>query len=574
MQKKRWLNLVNGVVAFSLVFMAVAWVATPDQVTSAQAGRGFNAVNSAVGPSRGAEEETASGNNVVVILPEKFDVSPALRDIEAIPPEQQDEILVRWNETALKTGAEFGGTDVGLQTAMGPTAMPAPTVNFEGINNVNGVLPPDTQGDIGPNNYVQWVNLSYGIWNRTGGVQRAATNGNTLWTGFGGECETTNSGDPITVYDHLADRWFMSQFTYGGGTGHYQCVAVSTTSDPLGSWNRYQYLWPNGFFPDYPHFGLWPDAYYMSANQFDAGVSSWRGQGVAALERSKMLLGQSAQMVYFSLYTLNSNYGGQLPADWDGTTQPPSGAPGLFTEWDDSSWIAPSDALRVWKFHVDWTTPTNSYFGTGAPGTAGEPNWTIPTNDVDPEVCAGFARSCIDQPDTTVGLDAISDRLMHRLQYRNFGSYQTLVSNHTVDTNSPVGRSGIHWFELRNTGTDWAMHQQGTYAPADGNSRWMGSIAMDSAGNMALGYSVSGASTYPSIRYAGRLSGDTLGSLPQAEASIMAGTGSQTHSASRWGDYSAMQVDPVDDCTFWYTTEYIQTTGSAPWRTRHRRLQV
>ena len=232
-----------------------------------------------------------------------------------------------------------------------------------------------------------------------------------------------------------------------------------------------------------------------------------------------------------------------------------------------SAWIAPSDALRVWNFHVDWTTPTNSYYGNAAPGTAGGPNWIIPTNDVDSEVCAGFARSCIDQPGTSVGLDAISDRLMYRLQYRNFGSYQALVSNHTVDTNSPAGRAGIHWFELRSTGADWTMHQQGTYAP-DNASRWMGSIAMDSAGNMALGYSVSSDTIYPSIRYAGRLSTDPLHTLPQAETELIAGTGYQSHSASRWGDYSAMQVDPVDDCTFWYTTEYIQTSGSADWQTR------
>ena len=301
MRKKKLFNLVSGVAALLLVLASVAWVVTPDQFTSAQTGRGLAAANAAIGLGRGpAEEKTASDNNVVVVLPEKIDVSPALRDIEAIQPERQDEVLVRWNETALKTGvSSFNGVDVGLQTTMGPTAMPAPTVNFEGVDNVNGVLPPDTQGDIGPNHYVQWVNLAYGVWNRSGTQLSGPTNGNTLWSGFGGECETTNSGDPITLYDHLADRWFMSQFTYAGGAPHYQCVAVSVTSDPMGAWYRYAYAWPNSYFPDYPKFGLWPDAYYMTANQFDASVSSWRGQGVAALERDKMLLGQAAQLVYF-----------------------------------------------------------------------------------------------------------------------------------------------------------------------------------------------------------------------------------------------------------------------------------
>ncbi len=228
--------------------------------------------------------------------------------------------------------------------------------------------------------------------------------------------------------------------------------------------------------------------------------------------------------------------------------------------------IGSNDALRIWKFHVDWTTPGNSYLGTGSAGSAGGPNWTINTNNVDPTVCT--SSYCIDQPGTTVNLDQISDRLMHRVQYRNFGAYQTLVGNHTVDTNNPAGIAGIHWFELRNTGTDWAMYQQGTYGLSDSVNRWMGSIAMDGSGNMALGYSVSSSSIYPSIRYVGRLASDTLGTMGQSETTLVTGSGYQSSSYSRWGDYSAMQVDPADDCTFWYTTEYIATSGSANWVTR------
>ena len=196
----------------------------------------------------------------------------------------------------------------------------------------------------------------------------------------------------------------------------------------------------------------------------------------------------------------------------------------------------------------------------------GNPNWVIPTQNVDPSMC-GMARNCIPQPGTTNRLDAISDRLMHRLQYRNFGGYETLVSNHTVDVDGS-DHAGIHWFELRKEsfGADWALYQEGVYAP-DSHQRWMGSLAMDHVGDIALGYSLSSSTVYPSVRYSGRLASDPLGSLPQGEKSIVEGGGSQT-SSNRWGDYSMMGLDPQDDCTFWYTQEYVATSGSNTWRTR------
>jgi hypothetical protein len=578
MRKKKWLKMVSGAAAILLVVAAVVWVVVPARTTPSQRG-GVLAGSASLGPtpSGATDAQTAPGqpapdNKVIVIQPDKVDESPPLRDIPPIEPVKSTETLLRWNETSLRPGVgSFSGVDPGLQTraALAPEAAPMPTasVNFAGVSNVNGVLPPDTQGDVGLNHYVQWVNLAYSIYNKSGTKLSGPTNGNTIWSGFDTNCANNNDGDPITVYDSLADRWMMSQFQVNSSGSSYQCIAVSTTGDPTGSWYRYKYTWPGSVMNDYPHFGLWPDAYYMTANQFVYSTGAWRGAGVAAFEREKMLTGATAQMVYFNLYTVNSNYGGQLAADLDGATQPAGGAPGLILEWDDSTWgTGSTDSLKVWKFHVDWATPGNSSLGTGAAGSAGGPNWTINTNDVDPTVCSG--RSCIPQPGTTVGLDAISDRLMHRVQYRNFGTYQTLVGNHTVDTNSPAGTAGIHWFELRNSGTDWAMYQQGTYGLGDGVNRWMGSIAMDGSGDIALGYSVSNASIYPSIRYAGRLPSDPLGTLGQTETTLVAGSGYQSHSASRWGDYSAMQVDPSDDCTFWFTTEYIVTSGSANWVTR------
>ena len=430
----------------------------------------------------------------------------------------------------------------------------APIQNFEGVNNVNGVLPPDTNGDVGPNHYMQWVNLSFAIYSKTGALLYGPAAGNTLWSGFGGACQTTNDGDPIVQYDHLADRWMVSQFAlpnYPSGP-FYQCIAVSQTGDPTGAWYRYQFQISATKLNDYPHFGVWPDGYYMSINQF-AG-NSWGGAGAVAFERDKMLQGLPAQMVYFDLYGVDPNLGGMLPADLDGPA-PAAGSPNIFAQMDDNAYGYSPDQLQLWNFHVDWANPSASTFTQAK---------VLPTAAFDANMCSG-SRNCIQQQGTTRRLDAIADRLMYRLQYRNFGSYQTLVLNHTVDVNS-TDRAGLRWYELRDAGAGWNIYQQGTFSP-DATRRWMGSAAMDSSGNIGMGYSASSSTMYPAIRYTGRLAGDALGQMTQGEGTIINGTGAQTHTASRWGDYSSLSVDP-DGCTFWFTSEYVQTTGTSPWRTR------
>ena len=430
----------------------------------------------------------------------------------------------------------------------------APIQNFEGVNNVNGVLPPDTNGDVGPNHYMQWVNLSFAIYSKTGALLYGPAAGNTLWSGFGGACQTTNDGDPIVQYDHLADRWMVSQFAlpnYPSGP-FYQCIAVSQTGDPTGAWYRYQFQISATKLNDYPHFGVWPDGYYMSINQF-AG-NSWGGAGAVAFERDKMLQGLPAQMVYFDLYGVDPNLGGMLPADLDGPA-PAAGSPNIFAQMDDNAYGYSPDQLQLWNFHVDWANPSASTFTQAK---------VLPTAAFDANMCSG-SRNCIQQQGTTRRLDAIADRLMYRLQYRNFGSYQTLVLNHTVDVNS-TDRAGLRWYELRDAGAGWNIYQQGTFSP-DATRRWMGSVAMDSSGNIGMGYSASSSTMYPAIRYTGRLAGDALGQMTQGEGTIINGTGAQTHTASRWGDYSSLSVDP-DGCTFWFTSEYVQTTGTSPWRTR------
>jgi len=489
---------------------------------------------------------------------DRYDRSGPLRDIRPIPPRAGELRELPRKQLPNRDGSIAGAPDTAVQSSPPSPSVPAGLTNFEGINNVDGVLPPDTNGDIGPNHYVQTVNLSFAIYTRTGFLLYGPADTNTIWSGFGGACQSTNNGDPIVLYDHLADRWLISQFAlpnFPFGPFH-QCIAISQTGDPTGAWHRYAFLYSNTKMNDYPKFGVWPDGYYMTANQFNQASLGWGGQGVVAFERDKMLLGQPARMVYFDLYNTDPNLGGMLPADLDGLA-PPAGAPNYLLALDDTTWGYPADQLELWEFDVNWTTPLSSTLTK---------TLTLPTVPFNPNMC-GYARNCIPQPGTAVKLDAISDRLMYRLQYRNFGTHQTLVTNHTVDANGS-DRAGIRWYELRKSGGAWSINQQSTYSP-DTNHRWMGSAAMNGQGSIGLGYSMSNASTkYPSIDVTGRLSSDALNTMTQGELEIRTGTGSQTHSASRWGDYSSLSVDPTDDCTFWYTTEYLQTTGSAPWRTR------
>jgi hypothetical protein len=492
----------------------------------------------------------------------RTDTTQPLRAMPEIPP--KPEILGQILEKPRKTlpnriGSTGPSGDAAVQESGGEPATPTFGPNFEGVNNVNGVLPPDTVGDIGPNHYVQMVNLSFAVWDRAGNKLYGPVSNKTLWQGFGGPCETENDGDPIVLYDELADRWMMSQFAlpnFPSGP-FYQCIAVSQSPDPLGAWHRYQFAISQSKLNDYPKFGVWPDGYYMAVNQFKCSLvsCSWGGQGVVVFERDKMLAGLPAQMVYFDLFNVDSNLGGMLPSDLDGPA-PPAAAPNYFIEVDDNAWGYSPDQLQIWKFATNWSNPASSAFTKLA---------SLGTAAFDSNMC-GYSRNCIPQPGGTK-LDAISDRLMNRLQYRNFGSHQTLVTNHTVDATGS-DRAGARWYELRNTGGGWSIYQQGTFAP-DTNHRWMASAAMNGAGDIALGYSVSSTIVSPSIWFTGRLDGDLpLGEMTQGEGTIINGSGYQQHSSGRWGDYSAMSVDPLDDCTFWYTQEYYASVGTAPWRTR------
>lgn len=414
------------------------------------------------------------------------------------------------------------------------------------------VAPPDTTGDVGPNHYVQWVNLRYAIYTLTRDANNQISgfvpvpgfpkNGNVIWQGFGGRCQTDNDGDPIVQYDQLADRWILTQFAVSA-TPYTQCVAVSTSPDPTGTYFRYSFSYSRSF-NDYPKMGVWPDAYYISYNMFRNG-SSFTGNTVCAFERAQMLAGGAARQACVNTTATHS----MEPADLEGTTLPPAGSPNLLMSMTTST-------IQFWRFAVNWTTGTGTL--TGPTTVAGVAAFS--------RACSGGV--CVVQPGTTTRLDTLADRLMYRLSYRNFGDHEALVINHSVTSGTG---SGIRWYELRNAaGQTFAsaapvLFQQGTFAPSN-DFRWMGSAAMDKTGGIAVGYNISSASIVPSIRYAYRGPADPLGTMGN-ETSVLVGSGSQTGNLSRWGDYSTISVDPVDGCTMVFTSQFQPANGSFNWST-------
>ncbi len=433
-----------------------------------------------------------------------------------------------------------------------PAAMPSASSSFAGLDfsHYGGGWPPDTNGDVGPVYYIQMVNTAVGIFNKTTGSLAAAFTMNSFFNGTGGLCDANNMGDPVVVYDAQTDRWLVSDFAFATNSSgnaippYYECIAVSKTGDPLtGGWWRYAYavgtINSATYMNDYPKFAVWPDAIYMSANMFpDVATTAWGMVRVWALDKSRLYAGLSLSEVHFDL---PSAYFTLLPAMWHGQL-PPAGSPEYFTS------IAAPNSLYLWKLKVDFNTPGNSTF-TG-PTTLAVNSFTANA-------------TLAPQLNSTEQVDLLNDRLMMQVQYRRIGSIESLWATHTVDAG---GTTGIRWYEVRNPNGAPSIYQQGTFAP-DTAFRFMPSLAVDQTGNMAVGYSVASSSMYPAIRYAGRLMTDTLGTLGRGESTLIAGTGSQSGGYNRWGDYSAMSIDPLDDCTFWYTNEYYATTGSN-WQTR------
>ncbi len=496
-----------------------------------------------------------AGNNAPTIIHSYHnDLSPAMRDVDPWPVQRVQEHEASENPK-IRTGLHKDKPDLVIQkgTLLGQLApsIPAPILSFAGIP-FPGVscncAPPDTNGEVGATQYVQMVNTGYQVFDKaTGASVFGPASINSIWTGFGGVC-ANGFGDPVVLYDQLANRWIISQFS-GTSIPTDECIAVSTTSDATGTYNRYAFHIGSNFF-DYEKISVWPDAYYMSANIFNSSGTAYLGPQAYAMDRAKMLLGQPATIIIMPI--LGSSFPPMLPADLDGSTLPPTNAPNSFVLWPDTG------TYRVYHFSVG--TP----FGTGATfslfGSSPAAAFT--------EICP-TTRDCVPALNaSTPGnkMDSIGDRPMFRLAYRNFGDHESLVGNYTVNA---TGRAGVRWFELRGvTAGPVTTFQDSTYAPADTVWRWMGSIAMNGQGDMALGFSASDATIHPNVRYTGRLASDPINTMAQGEGTIFAGAGSQTDTSNRWGDYSDMTVDPVDDCTFWFTSEYYDTNSSFNWRTR------
>jgi subtilisin-like proprotein convertase family protein len=491
----------------------------------------------------------ADDSNVTVIHPDAQDVSPPLSELAKRPvplaSERAHEAEAWRRIPHPQIEAAGPSVDPVVQSAIGGPNIPTPITTFEGMGTgLAGFTvqsaPPDTDGDIGPNHYVQIVNSGVTIFSRTGAVLLGPVNTNTFWNGFSGACATTNDGDGVVRYDRIADRWVISQFSVNGGNGpFFQCIAVSTSPDPTGSYNRYQFTFDG--FNDYPKMGLWPDAYYLTFNMFPN--NTFAGARVCAADRAKMLTGGAATQQCFNT---SNQIGGLLAADLDGSNPPPAGTPNFLVA------INTTTTLAFFKLHVDFTTPASSTF-------TGPTNITVPTFA---ELCNGG--TCVVQPGTTNRLDSLADRAMNRAPYRRFSDHDAMLVTHSVTAGAS---GGVRWYELRNMATTPTVFQSGTYAP-DAAFRWMGSMTFDQAGNVGLGFSTASSTINPSIRYTGRLVGDALGMMGQGEATIVAGTGSQTGNLTRWGDYSSMNIDPTDDCTFWFTSEYMGASGSFNWRTR------
>jgi len=438
-----------------------------------------------------------------------------------------------------------------VQTQAGPTPrFPAvsPVLNFAGVGNGDygfapDAAPPDTNGVVGATQYVQWVNESFAVFNKTTGAIAPGfpKAGNSIWAGFGGGCETNNDGDPVVQYDKAANRWILTQFSVST-TPFLQCVAVSTTSDATGTYARYAFQYAN--FPDYPKLSVWPDGYYISFNIF---TNTFQGALACAYDRAAMLAGGPATQICFQQPNTVASL---LPSDLDGSTSPPAGSPNFFVT------LQTTTSLNLFKFKVNSFSPPSATF-TGPT--------SIPVASFSTACRNGGA--CIPQSGTSQQLDSLSDRAMYRLAYRNIGGHEALLLSHSVSTGRKTP-SGIRWYELRSplTGT-FSVFQSGTFAPADGLFRWMPSIAMDKVGDIAVGYSTSSSTTHPGIRYAVRAPTDAAGTLG-SETVVITGNGSQLTSLNRWGDYSAMTIDPVDDCTFWFTNEYLKANGTFNWSTQ------
>jgi len=510
----------------------------------------------------------------------------AERVLSRVQDEANEIELGAEQEQAPRTPLGGGQPDPALQVAQIAPRTPIEHKNFPGISqqdNANNGLtgtPPDPQGDVGLRHYVQWVNYSLAVYSKNGTPLVDPVLGRTLWSSFASPghstieqaCANGQDGDPIVQYDEAADRWIIGamrwpNFASESGPG-VECMAVSTSGDPTGTWFLYAFPVATGLkMNDAPKLAVWSDSYVLTSTLFTVSgtTKTFAGQNVAVFDRAEMISGLDASFVTFDL--AGEPLAGALPADIDGAepgqllTLPPAGTGPYIMQLQDNANGFSTDSVALYEVDTNWVAPGSTTLDTSSP-------IEIPVAAFDTSVCG--AAACIPQPGTSQALDALTDRLMFRLQYRRMGvADERLVVNHTVDANGS-GLAGVRWYELQKT-SNWGLRQQGTFAPTALSgptpNRWMGGVAENGLGQIALGYSASSTALDPSIRYTGRLAGDPLGTMTEGETTLQAGTGSQTGS-NRWGDYSTMSVDPSDDCTFWYTNQYYEGDSVQNWKTR------
>lgn len=484
-------------------------------------------------------------NKTIVTYPSGFAVSQPLSEMAIDYSVIAGREMPEPRPSPLRSRAVSGPwqEDPVLQKEPGPMVSATPGVDFDGIP-AGGFAPSDANMAVGPNHIVETVNVQLAVYNKSGTLLSGPTNFGTFFAALGGNC-ANGASDPIVLYDRQADRWLISDIGYTGNAPFLECVGVSKTNDPTGAYTLYSYSFGTSL-NDYPKLGTWAtasnSAYLATYNIF--APSGFAGADLCGLDRAKMLAGNpgAAQLCQLSPNT----EGSYLPSDMDGPTPPTDGTPGLFITWQNNN----PGQLFLRKLTLNFAAGTAVL---SAPTTI---------NVANDNLACGNGGTCVPQLGTAQKLDTLGDRMMYRFAVRHFADHDRAVVNHSVANGSQVA---IRWYELFDPAGSVTLNQQGTFAP-DTTFRWMASIAEDKNANIGLGYSASSTSINPAIRFTGRVPSDPLGTM-ETEASILVGTGSQTGGLSRWGDYTALQVDPSDDCTFWYVDQYEKVSGSFNWNT-------
>ena len=481
----------------------------------------------------------------------KIGVTPELRDLVEMPGLSPEKKKLRKRQK--KTVTNFIGR--GHTVATNPNAKPKygdpvrqygsshspstaiePLINIDGMAGDIGATPPDPCGDIGENYYIQMINVTFfQVFDKEGVAITDPISANTLWSSIG----FSSAGDPIILYDQENDRWIITEFP----SGNQLLLAISETSDPMGSWMAYNFGTPN--FPDYPKWSIWPNAICVTTNE--GGPNNLPSYFI---NRADLLAGEetvSIQRINIPGIPTGPGFFVATPVDWTGDVMPPANADPMILRLNDDAWgAADEDLIDVFTVTIDWDDENNTAVT----------QLEVPTAPFDTDACAtsGPNFACIPQPNGQ-GIDGLPEVIMHQVHYRNFGTHESMVLNFLVNVSDTEILAGIRWMELRRTSeSDWFVYQEGTYSPDDRVHRFMGSICMDRQGNIALAYSTSGDDDSPGLRFTGRRVTDSLGVMTFDEGIITDGFSNSP--GGRYGDYAQLTIDPVNDRTFWFTSEY------------------